>query len=185
MRDQRNDNFWADVFKWFLIWNLLSLLVRGFVFVCKTILIAISQLFYLIAIGIKKLIPIAKNKFEQFKIDYTQKYKPKIDAKFSKVKQSFFNIIFNLKSKIAYLKVKSNEYSQKRIEKKEEKRKNKALKKMYKPKKHKESDFALKAKKVKYWVIDFFYSYEFQILTFGILAIAIVIALIVFNVTTK
>lgn len=53
MRDQRNDNFWADVFKWFLIWNLLSLLVRGFVFVCKTILIAISQLLYLIAIGIK------------------------------------------------------------------------------------------------------------------------------------
>lgn len=130
MRDQRNDNFWADVFKWFLIWNLLSLLVRGFVFVCKTILIAISQLVYFIAIGIKKLIPIAKNK-------------------------------------------------------KEEKRKNKALKKMYKPKKYKESDFALKAKKVKYWVIDFFYSYEFQILTFGILAIAIVIALIVFNVTTK
>ena len=74
MRDQRNDNFWADVFKWFLIWNLLSLLVRGFVFVCKTILIAISQLLYLIAIGIKKLIPIAKNKFEQFMYDLEKIY---------------------------------------------------------------------------------------------------------------
>lgn len=68
MRDQRNDNFWADVFKWFLIWNLLSLLVRGFVFVCKTILIAISQLLYLIAIGIKKLIPIAKINLNNLKL---------------------------------------------------------------------------------------------------------------------
>ena len=90
MRDQqRNNNFWADLFKWFLIWKLLSFLARGFIFVCKVIFTALLQLAYLIAIGIKKLIPIVKEKFEQFKLDYEQKYRPKIKAEFSKVKEYF------------------------------------------------------------------------------------------------
>ncbi len=185
MRDQRNNNFWADVFKCFLIWNLLNLLVRGFTFVCKTIFMALSQLAYLIAIGIKKLILVIRAKLKQLKANYTQKYKPKINTGFPEMKEFFSNILSNFKSKIASFKIKSNEYSRKRTEKKEEKKKNKALKKTQKQRSYQESDFTLRVKKIKYCIIDFFYTYEFQILIIGILGIAIVIALIVLNVAMK
>lgn len=185
MRDNRNNNFWADVFKWFLIWNLLILLVRGFIFVCKIMFIALLQLADLIAIGIKKLIPVVRVKFEQFKIDYEQKYRPKINTEFSRVKQFFSKILSNFKNKIASLKILSNEYLRKRIEKKEEKQNNKTLKKNQKQRTHQESDLTLKMKKVKYWIIDSFYTYEFQILIIGILGIAVVIVFIVLNVAIK
>ena len=184
MRDQqRNNNFWADLFKWFLIWKLLSFLARGFIFVCKVIFTALLQLAYLIAIGIKKLIPIVKEKFEQFKLDYEQKYRPKIKAEFSKVKEYFSNFFYKCKNKIASFKLKNNENS--KIEnKKEEKQKNISLKKVDKQKANEESDFTLMVKKIKYWIIDFFYTYEFQVII-GIIVLVIVVTLIVLKITAK
>lgn len=183
MRDQqRNDNFWADLFKWFLIWKLLSFLARGFIFVCKVIFTALLQLAYLIAIGIKKLIPIAKAKFEQFKLDYEQKYRPKIKAGFSKVKEYFSNFFYKCKNKIASFKLKNNESS--KVENKEEKHKNISLKKIEKQRTYEESDFTLLVKKTKYWIIDFFYTYEFQVII-GIIVLVIVVTLIVLKIATK
>lgn len=185
MREQRDRNFLADVFKWFLIWNLLSLLLKGFVFLCKVAIMAIEQIIYLTIIGIKKLVPIVKVKAEQFKIDYAQKYKPKIDNKISQVKQFFFYMNSNLKNKIDTLKIKRKDYSENRIRIKEERKKNKLFKKMQKQKLRQESDFTLRLKKAKYWIIDFFYTYEFQILIIGILGIGIVIIFVILNVTIK
>ena len=182
MREQRDRNFWADVFKWFLIWNLLSLLFKGFVFVCKVIFKAIEQIIYLTIIGIKKLIPILKAKYEQSKIDYAQKYKPKIDNKISQVKQFFFNMHSNFKNKINALKIKSKDFSENKIKMREERKKNKSLKKLQKQKSHQKSDFTLRLKKAKYWIIDFFYTYEFQILIIGILGIGIAITFVILNV---
>jgi len=182
MSEQRDRNFWADVFKWFLIWNFLYLLFKGFVFVCKVIIIAMQHIIYLIIIGIKKLIPIVKAKIEQFKIDYAQNYKPKIEDKISQVKQFFFNMRSNLKNKINALKIKSNDFKKNKIKMREERKKNKSFKKMQKKKSHQESDFTLRLKKAKYWIIDFFYTYEFQILIIGILGIGIAITFVILNV---
>ena len=183
MRDQqRNDNFWADLFKWFLIWKLLSFLARGFIFVCKVIFTALLQLAYLIAIGIKKLIPIVKANFEQFKLDYEQKYRPKIKAKFSQVKEYFSNFFYKCKNKIASFKLKNHANS--KVENKEGKHKNIYLKKIEKQKTHEESDLKLMVKKIKYWIIDFFYTYEFQVII-GIIVLVIVVTLIVLKITVK
>ena len=171
MREQRNNNFWVDVFKYFLIWNLLILLIKVVIFICKAVFIVILQFSYLLIIGIKKLVPIVKNNFNQLKIDYIQNCKSKINIKYLKVKRFFLNILFNLKNKIDYLKAKCNEYSKKRIKKKEER--------------HKKSNLILKVKKTKYWIIDFFYTNELQILIIAILTLALVIVLIIINVTTK
>ncbi len=184
MRDQqRSNNFWADLFKWFLIWNLLSLLVRGFIFVCKVIFIALLQLAYLITIGIKKLIPIVKARFEQFKLDYKQKYRPKIKAAFFRVKEYFSNFFYKCKNKTISFKFKNKIYS--KIKNKEEKHKNHSVKKTQKQRTHKESDFTLKVKKIKYWIIDFFYTYEFYIVITGIIVLVIIVTFIVLKMTTK
>jgi len=183
MREQRDRSFWADVFKWFLIWNFLSLLFKGFIFICKAIIMAIGQLIYFASIGIKKLIPIVKEKYEQFKIDYKSKYKPKIDNKISRVKKFFSKMKSNFKNKINTLKSKSKDFSEKRIKIRQERKKNKSLKK--KKKLYRESDFALGLKKAKYNMIDFFYNYEFQIIIIGILVIGIAITFLVLNVIMK
>ena len=135
MREQRKNNFWADVFKWFLIWNLLSLLFRGFVFLCKVMFMVLEQLVYLTAIAIRKCIPIVKAKYEQFKIDYTQKYKPKIDSKFLQIKEFFSNISSISKNKVIGLKAKITEYLMKKTNIRKEKNKSKSVKK-YKNKRY-------------------------------------------------
>ena len=183
MREQRERSFWADVFKWFLIWNFLSLLFKGFVFICKAIIMAIGQLIYFISIGIKKLIPIVKEKYKQFKIDYKLKYKPKIDNKISQVKGFFSKMKSNFNNKINTLKSKSKDFSENRIKLREERKKNKSLKK--KSKSYRESDFTLRLKKIKYSMIDFFYNYEFQIIIIGILVLGIAIAFFISNVIMK
>lgn len=180
---QRNNNFWVDLFKWFLIWNLLSLLIRCFIFVCKVIFIALSQLAYFIAIGIKKIVPIVKTKYEQFKIDYEQKYKPKIKVGFSQVKEYFSNFFYKYKNKIVSFKLKNNRYS--KIKSKEEKDKNNSLKKMQKRRIHEKSEVILRVKKIKYWIIDFFYTYEFHIVITGIIVLVIIVTLIVLKISTK
>ena len=185
MREQRENNFWSDVFKWFLIWNLLSLLFRGFMFVCKVMIIAMEQLIHITAIGIKKLIPIVKDKVEQLKIDYAQKYRPRIDNKIFQMEQFFFNICANLKNKSITLKNKGKDYSANRIIKKKERKKNKSFRKMQNQRLRQESNFALSVKKTKYRIIDFFYTYEFQILIIGILGIGIAVTFVILNVIMK
>lgn len=183
MKEQRD--FWANIFKWFLIWNLLSLLFKGFVFLCKAVILVTKQIIYFTIIGIKTLSPIVKAKAEQFKSDFNQKYKPKLDNKISQVKQFFFNMHSNLKNKINTLKIKSKDFSENRIRMKEERKKNKSFKKMQKLNSRQDSNFMLKLKKAKYWIIDFFYTYEFQILIIGILVIGITITFIILNVIMK
>lgn len=184
MREQRDRDFWANVFKWFLIWNLLSLLFKGFVFLCKAVILVTEQIIYFTIIGIKNISPIVKAKAEQFKIDFNQKYKPKLNNKISQVKQFFFNMHSNLKNKINTLKIKSKDFSE-NFRMKEERKKNKSFKKMQKLNSRQDSYFMLKLKKAKYWIIDFFYIYEFQILIIGILVIGIVITFVILNVTIK
>ena len=172
MRDQRrNNSFWTDLFKWFLIWKLLIFFARGFIFVCKVIFTAFLQLVYLIAIGIKKLIPIIKAKFLEFKFDYEQKYRPEIKAAFSQVGEYFSDFSYKCKNKIASLKLKNNENL--KVENKEEKQRI-----------HEKSDFTLMVKKIKYWIIDFFYTYEFQVII-GIIVLVIIVTLIVLKIAVK
>ena len=106
MRDQRDKSFWSEFFKWFLIWNLVSLIFRGFIFLCKMYVIAIKWLIELTITGIKKAYPIAKNKFNQFKQDYNRKYKPRIDEKLTQVASFFLNMQSNAKKKINAIKVR-------------------------------------------------------------------------------
>lgn len=144
---------------------------------------AIGQVIYWASIGIKKLIPILKEKFEQFKIDYKLKYKPKIDSKISQVKEIFSKMKSNFKNKINTLKIKSKDFSGNRAKTREERKKNKSLKK--KKKSYQESDFTLRLKKAKYNMIDFFYNYEIQIIIIGILVLGICITFFILNVIMK
>lgn len=185
MREQRENNFWADVFKWFLIWNLLSLLFRGFIFLCKVMFMALEQLVYLTALAIGKCVPVVKSKYEQFKIDYTQKYKPKIDSKILQIKKFFSNIFSISKNKVVCLKTKITGYFVNRTKIRKEKKQSKSVKKLQKQKVHHESNFIFNLKKLKYWIIDFFYKYEFQILIIGILGIGIGITFVVLNFVIK
>ena len=89
---------------------------------------------------------------EQFKINYAQNHKQKINNKISKMKHFFFCIHCNLKNKTRALKIRS-------------------------------SDLMLRLKKAKYWIIDFLYIYEFQILIIGIGVI--VASFIILNLTIK
>ena len=101
----------------------------------------------------------------------------------SKKLESFSNFFYKCKNKIASFKLKNNENS--KIEnKKEEKQKNISLKKVDKQKANEESDFTLMVKKIKYWIIDFFYTYEFQVII-GIIVLVIVVTLIVLKITAK
>lgn len=95
----------------------------------------LEQLVYLTAIAIRKCIPIVKAKYEQFKIDYTQKYKPKIDSKFLQIKEFFSNISSISKNKVIGLKAKITEYLMKKTNIRKEKNKSKSVKK-YKNKRY-------------------------------------------------
>lgn len=106
MREQQDRDFLIDVIKWFIIWNILILLVKLFVFCLKFEVMVIKQIIYFIIIRIKKFVQIVKDKVEQFKIDYNQQYKPELDNKIFHVKRFFFNMCSNLKNKIIALKVR-------------------------------------------------------------------------------
>ncbi len=81
MRDNRERSFLEEVFKWFLIWEFISLICRGIAKLFKFALFLLTKLIMLIAFCIGKLTPVVQRGWERFKQNYTVKYKPKIQSK--------------------------------------------------------------------------------------------------------
>lgn len=178
MRDQRDKSFWSEFFKWFLIWNLVIQIGRGFIFLCRMYIIAIKRLTELTIAAIKKAYPIIKNKFNQFKQDYNQKYKPRIDEKFTQVANFFFNVQSNAKKKINAIKVKIKNFFSNMASSTKEKSKSDSFKMVKKLNSDSNTDIKLKIRKARYSLIDFYYNHEIQILSIVVIAIVFILIII-------
>ena len=183
MRDDQNRSFFGEFLKWFAIWNILALLCKAFVYMCKIIIIGIEQTIYLICIGIAKVYPILKAKFTDFSNNYSTTYNPKIKKKRDELYKSFGNFRSNIVSKFSSLKSK-----------KKPKDKNKNIlntsikkartKKANKPKntiKNKVNGVMLHLKKARFAILEFYYKYELQIIV--LIIIIVVIVAIILGVT--
>lgn len=169
MYENKNRSSFGEILKWFLIWNILALICRGIAFIFKMLFIAIEKLILFIAWGIGKTSPILKTKFEEFRITFNSKYKPKIKEKWKGVILSFKLLKDNMKNSMSKAKEK------RRIRK--ENRRNKRMLKKAKKQRTK----GIRVKKVKYAIADFFYDYSVRIL-FTIVIVAIVVAFLLFSI---
>ena len=186
MRDQRDKSFWSEFFKWFLIWNLVSLICRGIIFLFKIYIIAIKRLIELSIAGIKKAYPIIKNKFKKFKQDYNQKYKPRIDEKVTQVANFFLKVQSNEKKKINAIKVRIKKSFSNMAKDIKGKSKSDSFKMIKKLDSDSNTDIKLKIRKARYSVIDFYYNHEIQILLIVVIVIVfILIFVMILTLTNK
>ena len=176
MRDDRDNSFWEDVLKWFLIWSFLIWLLRGFISLCKFFGRVIEQLISLAILGIKKAYPIVKMKLEQFKEDFNKIYKPQIDYRISQVEDFFANICSTIRGNINNCIVKSKECFESIIRIKNVRKQNKLLKKTKKNYLVDKSNLTLNLKKTKYYIVDFYYQYELKIF-FALLIVIMMVVL--------
>ena len=183
MRDDQNRSFFGEFLKWFAIWNIIALLCKAFVYICKFIIIGIEQTIYLICIGIAKVSPILKAKFTEFSNNYTTTYKPKMKNKWNDLFESFDNLKANIFNKFSNLKSKkkSKDKNKKIINTSIKKARTKKAKKPKNTIKNKEPGVMLHLKKARFSILEFYYKYELQIIV--LIIIIVVILAIILGVT--
>lgn len=179
MRDDQNRSFFGEFLKWFAIWNIIALLCKAFVYMCKFIIIGIQQTIYLICIGIAKISPILKAKFTEFSNNYATTYKPKMKKKEDELFESFGNLKTNIVSKFSNLKLKKKpkDKNKKIFNTSTKKTRTQKAKKPKNTIKNKESGVMLHFKKVRFEILEFYYKYELQIIIL-IIIIAVIVAII-------
>jgi len=121
MRKDEKNNFWSKFFKVFFIWEFITFIFRGFLNVCKLILLGFKQLIWLIAIGIKKITPIIKEKISGLQVKFNTIYRTKIKRKLSQFTNFTKKCKDKLKNKLIIFvnkhKTTRNIESMKKIEK--------------------------------------------------------------------
>lgn len=159
MSENSERNFFEEFAKWYLIWNIIILIGKVIMFIFKVFIVAIQQLVYLICIGIAKISPILKEKFEIIRNNYNTNYKFQLEEKLQELKTDFSNIKNRCKNSFSEFKVKIQN------------RKNMELSKISTAK------TTLSIKKLKYNIIEFIYKNELQIIVIAIILIIILIIL--------
>ncbi len=159
MSENSERNFFEEFAKWFLIWNIIILIGKIIMFIFKVFIVAIQQLIYLICIGITKISPILKEKFEKMRNNYNTNYKFQLEERLQEIKTDFSNIKNNCKNSLSRIKLKIQN------------RKNIELSKISNTK------ATLSIKKLKYNIIGFLYKKELQIIIIAIILIIILIIL--------
>ena len=89
MSENSERNFFEEFAKWFLIWNIIILIGKIIMFIFKVFIVAIQQLIYLICIGITKISPILKEKFEKMRNNYNTNYKFQLEERLQEIKIIF------------------------------------------------------------------------------------------------
>ncbi len=169
MREQRDKN---EVLKWFLIFNIVFLICKALIFMCKAIIIAICKVLGLTVVGIRMAYPKMKEKTKEYK-EHFVKYRTRIKDKASQVKCSFVKMGHSISNKIAFTMLKMKENLSKREN---------AQKQCFVSS---NKNISLKLKKTKYQIIEFWYNHEVKILIVGLIIILTVIALIIWCIVAK